>query len=249
MRSGRSNPNRPSLASVGASSGESWRLAPATWHPIGIPSAPGHQRALGALLGAVHRGLSGGLAPARGFDDAPVDNDVVELEADDLVVGLEAQVLQAGEDASGDPLIAATAHGGGRAGGIGDLVVGGAQHEYLDELVEHEPVGDPGPVAAQGMVIGPLGQQRGELDPQRFKDGGWDSGHEGTSCTKKRDSTPHLLQALMPATAQRHTPPTGATSYVHRIYCLTRLVTWGGRRRFRDLMDAVKVWAWWGSRS
>ena len=38
-------------------------------------------------------------------------------------------------------------------------------------------------------------------------------------------------------------------SYVHRIYCLTRLVTWGGRRRFRDLMDAVKVWAWWGSRS
>lgn len=101
----------------------------------------------------------------------------------------------------------------------------------------------------KGMVIGPLGQQRGELDPQRFEDGGWDSGHEGTSCTKNRDSTPHLLQALMPATAQRHTPPTGATSYVHRIYCLTRLVTWGGRRRFRDLMDAVKVWAWWGSRS
>ena len=88
--------------------------------------------------------------PQRGFDDAPVDNDVVELEADDLVVGLEAQVLQAGEDASGDPLIAATAHGGGRAGGIGDLVVGGAQHEYLDELVEHEPIRDPGPVAAQG---------------------------------------------------------------------------------------------------
>ena len=150
MRSGRSNPNRPSLASVGASSGESWRLAPATWHPIGVPEASTISERFVPCLERSTGDFPAAWPPQRGFDDAPVDNDVVELEADDLVVGLEAQVLQAGEDASGDPLIAATAHGGGRAGGIGDLVVGGAQHEYLDELVEHESIRDPGPVAAQG---------------------------------------------------------------------------------------------------
>lgn len=37
MRSGRSEPNLDRRSRVGASSGESWRLAPATTHPTGMP--------------------------------------------------------------------------------------------------------------------------------------------------------------------------------------------------------------------
>jgi hypothetical protein len=49
-------------------------------------------------------------------------------------------------------LVAAVADRGGRAGGIGELAVAAAEHQDLDALVEHDPVGHPPPVAAQGMV-------------------------------------------------------------------------------------------------
>jgi hypothetical protein len=52
-----------------------------------------------------------------------------------------------------------------------------------DDAVEHDPVGDPAPVAAQrvtrvelrAVVLGV--EQRGELDPQRFDQGCWQHGH------------------------------------------------------------------------
>jgi hypothetical protein len=42
----------------------------------------------------------------------------------------------------------------------------------LDEFFEDDPVRDPRPVAAQRVrrvIDGPVGQQRGELVPQRFQ--------------------------------------------------------------------------------
>jgi hypothetical protein len=62
------------------------------------------------------------------------------------------------------------AQGGRRAALVGDAAVAAAEHQHLDQLVEHDPVSDAGAVAAQGMGVGAGGQQGSDLDPQRFQD-------------------------------------------------------------------------------
>jgi hypothetical protein len=52
---------------------------------------------------------------------------------------------------------------------IGDAAVAAAEHQYLDELVEDGAVGDAAAVAAERVVDLAGGQQRGDLDPQRFQ--------------------------------------------------------------------------------
>ena len=52
--------------------------------------------------------------------------------------------------AQGDPLVAPAAQGRGRAGGVGDAAVAAAEHQHLDELVEHDAVRDALAVAAEG---------------------------------------------------------------------------------------------------
>lgn len=124
--------------------------------------------ALAALLATVDWAARGGVAAAGGFGDAPVDGEVIKLQADHAVVGLQHQQLQGGEDAQADPVVAAVADGGSRAGLVGDLAVAAAKHQDLHQLVEHDPVGDASPVAAKGMVgvVGAaVGQQRTELVP------------------------------------------------------------------------------------
>jgi len=64
------------------------------------------------LFSAVNRGLSRCFTAAGCFDDAAIDRDIVQLEADDLVVGLQADLLKPGEDPGGYPLIAAPADRG-----------------------------------------------------------------------------------------------------------------------------------------
>lgn len=61
-------------------------------------AAVGHHRALGALLAAVDRGSAGGFAAAGGFDDAPVDGDVLQVQAHDPVVGLQSDLDELVED-------------------------------------------------------------------------------------------------------------------------------------------------------
>jgi hypothetical protein len=56
------------------------------------------------------------------------------------VIGLAGDAGQRGEQAQCDPLVAAGPQGRGRAGGVGDRVVGAAEPQYLDELVEHDPI-------------------------------------------------------------------------------------------------------------
>jgi len=58
------------------------------------------------------------------------------------------------------------------------VAVAAAEDQDLDELVEHQPVGDRRTVAAQRVVDVTGGQQGGELDPQRFQDRRWQSRHE-----------------------------------------------------------------------
>jgi hypothetical protein len=63
---------------------------------------------------------------------------------------------------------------------VGDAAVAAAEHQDLDELVEHDPVGDARAVAAQRVVDLADGQQRGHLDPEGFQDRRWQGRHESS---------------------------------------------------------------------
>ena len=122
--------------------------------------------------------------PPGAFGDAPVDGDVVEQQPDDAVVGLAGDPGQLGEHPESDPLVAAVPDGGRRAGGVGDRLVGAAEPQHLDQLVEHDPIRDPAAVTAPRMS-GDIGrswrQQRGELVPQGVDKPRWQSGHAAST--------------------------------------------------------------------
>jgi hypothetical protein len=103
---------------------------------------------------------------------------MLQLQAEQLVIGGQHHQAQLVGHPGADPLIAAAAQGGRRAGGVGDAAVAAAEHQHLDELVEHQPVGDAPPVAAQRMVDLAGGQQGGDLDPEGFQDRRWQGKHE-----------------------------------------------------------------------
>jgi hypothetical protein len=114
---------------------------------------------------------------------------VRQLQAEQLVIGTQHQQAQLLGQAQGDPLVAAAAQGRGRAGLVGDPAVAAAEHQHLDELVEHQPVGNPGPVAAQRVMDLTGGQQGGDLDPEGFQDRRWQGRHE-TSDGHRASRTP-----------------------------------------------------------
>src|SRR5699024_6692591 len=121
------------------------------------------QRSLETRFAAVDRAASGVFSSARCFDDASVDHEVVQVEADGLVVGLEGQAVELFEDASAYPLVATGAHRGRRAGLVGVLLIGAAQDEARQKFVEDDPVRDAWPVTTQGVVDVSFGKQRLEL--------------------------------------------------------------------------------------
>jgi hypothetical protein len=123
-------------------------------------------------------GSSSGLATARGLGDAPVHRQVPQLEADHLVVGVKAGLFKGGEDFRGDPLVGSASDGGGRACGVGDLLVGSPEDEDLHELVEHHPVRDAWPVATQRMLVRHSRDQHLELVADGFDDARWNGRHE-----------------------------------------------------------------------
>ena len=95
---------------------------------------------------------------------------MIKQQADDAVIGLAGDAGQRGEHAQRDPLVTAGPQGCRRAGGVGDRVVGAAEPQYLNQLVEHDPVADPAAVTAPRMGGDehlPGREQRGELVPQR----------------------------------------------------------------------------------
>jgi hypothetical protein len=130
------------------------------------------------LLAAIHRTGAGGLAAAGCLGGAAVHGQVVQVKAEQAVIGGQHGQAQLLGQAQGDPLIAAAAQGGRRAAVVGDAAVAAPEHQHLDELVEDHAVGDAGAVAAQwvGVLVG--GQQGGDLDPEGFQDRRWQGRHE-----------------------------------------------------------------------
>jgi len=121
----------------------------------------------------------GGLAAARRLGDAAVDGEVVKLQADHVVVGGHGELVELLGHADGDPLVAAAAQGARRAGAVGHALVATAEHQDLHELVEHDPVGDAGALAAQRVGVDVLGQQGVELVPDGVDDSRWQHRHGG----------------------------------------------------------------------
>lgn len=143
-------------------------------------------------------GAGGAVPPVTdpGFSDEPagdddrirerderVDDDVLKLEADGLVVGVEAGLLESGEDARVDPLVSPLSERGCRAGGIGDLRLADPEDEDLDEFVEHDPFRDPGPMASQWVRVDHGWDENLELAPDGVDHGRWNGGHE-CSCER-----------------------------------------------------------------
>jgi hypothetical protein len=62
---------------------------------------------------------------------------------------------------------------------VGDPLIGTAEHQDLDELVEDDPVGDALPVAAQRVGVVAFGEQRGDLVPDGFDRPRWQGRHGG----------------------------------------------------------------------
>jgi hypothetical protein len=141
------------------------------------PARLGGDRAFQPLLAAIHRARPGNLA-AAGRLDAAVHRQVRQLQPEQPVVGAKHHQPQPLGEPQGDPLVTAAAQGRRRAGGVGDAAVAAADHQDLDELVEHQPVRDPWAVTAQRVVDLAGGQQGGDLDPQGFEDRRWQGRHE-----------------------------------------------------------------------
>src|SRR4051794_23972883 len=196
---------RASMSSAGRSSGESLRCAPATTQPIADPGRLDQQAAFAALFPAVDRGPVRGLAATGGLDDAAIDGDITQVESDQTVVGLQRDVLEPIEDPGLDPLITSLADRGRRARAVGGPRVPDHVDQDLDQLVEHNPIGDPGPMTAEGMGIDAIGQQLAELVPQRFDDRRWQRRHEHLGEGRRRQ-TPLLLPSLVPVLRHRHAP-------------------------------------------
>jgi hypothetical protein len=155
----------------GVEVGESFRLADASTRPSGIP-APSVSRTLHAELAAAGGAGADVLAAAGRLRDAPAGRDVLQRQADEPVIGVAGNGLQPGEDPCPDPFVAALPDRGRRAGEVRDGLIRAAEPQDLDELLEDDPVADPGPVTAQRMgriVDRAGGQQRRKLLPQRLQ--------------------------------------------------------------------------------
>jgi hypothetical protein len=87
---------------------------------------------------------------------------MVQLQPEYPIVGAKHRRAEAFGNPQRDPLVAAAAQGGRRAGVVGDAAVAAAEHQDLDAPS----------VAAKGMVD-KAGGQGGELAPQRFQDRRW----------------------------------------------------------------------------
>ena len=137
------------------------------------PGGVGQHGPFRAELASVHGRFAGNLSSARGLDDAPVDGHVRQVQPDDPVVGVQAELLELFEHAGADPLISPGPDRGRRAGAVAGLGVAGTQHQHYEQLVEHDPVRDARAVAPQRVNHGAFGKKGSELVPQGFDQRGW----------------------------------------------------------------------------
>ncbi len=184
--------------------------------PQGDAGAVDEQGSFRAELASVHGRFARDVTAAGGLDDAPVDDHIRQVQPHDLVVGVQAELLELLEDPGVDPLITSGADRGRRAGRVRDPRVARAQDQHLDQLVEHDPVGDPWTVTPQRVRVHMVRDQRGELVPQRFDQRGWQSRHgrlpgaigfvtssptRVRACTPSATRTPAVTSAPIRATS------------------------------------------------
>src|SRR3954447_12251109 len=122
------------MSSVGRSSGESLRCAPAMTQPIADPGRLDQQGAFGALFASVDRGPARSLAATGSLDDAAIDGDTTRVESDQTVVGLQCDLLEPIEDPGLHALITPLADRGRRAPVVGDPRVSDPVDQDLDSL-------------------------------------------------------------------------------------------------------------------
>ena len=125
--------------------------------------AVGQLGAFQAAFAPVDRAAPGALPAARGLGGAAVHGQVGQVQADHLVVGVQARQPQPIPHAQPNPLIAAPAQRRRRAARLGDPLVAGAEDQRLHELVEDHRIIDARPVAAQRMNDMPDRQQGQKL--------------------------------------------------------------------------------------
>jgi hypothetical protein len=117
------------------------------------PTRPDGDRALQPPACDAPPGCARQSGAAGRLGDAAVYRQVLQVQAEHAAIGGQHHQAYLLGQAEGDPLVAAAAQGGGRADGVGDPAVATAEHRDLDELVEHDPVGNAGPVAAERMGV------------------------------------------------------------------------------------------------
>jgi len=140
----------------------------------------------------IYRASSGLLCSARGLGYAAVHGHLRELQADEAVVGLEADLPESLHQPELDPLVASATQGALRAGCVGDPVVGAAEDEHLHQLLEDDPLGDARAVASQRMVGAALGQQIFELLPDGLDEVRFEGGHgHAPSRSGSVENSPH----------------------------------------------------------
>jgi hypothetical protein len=89
--------------------------------------------------------------------------------------------MQGGHQTCVRPLVQAASNRPVRAPGFGQPLGAGAVHQRRDDLIKHDPIGDPGTVTAQrmgGIDRGAVGEQDGELGSERLDHGYWHHGNE-----------------------------------------------------------------------
>src|SRR4051812_16253884 len=91
---------------------------------------------------------SGHLTSAWGLGDRAVYRQVVQVQADHLVIGGQRGPQHRLADPGGGPVIESAADGAVRAAWCGDAFVAAAMHQRGDDVVEHDPVGHPSAVTA-----------------------------------------------------------------------------------------------------
>src|SRR5829696_7294251 len=177
---------------VGTKSGESWRFAGALTAPSGMPSA---STAIERLRPRFPR--STGLLPAfsppqRGLGDAAVHGHLRELQADEAIIGLQANLPEPLHNPQLYPLIPPATQGALRAGLIGDPVVCAAKDQHLHQLLEDDPLWDARTVASERVVGAMLGKEGRKLLPDGLDEVRFECGHGANSfCSGSVENSPN----------------------------------------------------------
>jgi hypothetical protein len=118
------------------------------------------QGALGALFATVDRAWAGGLAAVGRLGDAPVHGEVLQVQAEQAIVGGHGELEEQVVDAGGDPFVAA-AQGARRAGLVDDALVGAANTKTCSSLSKTTRSGDAESMAAKRWPSTARGAGRG----------------------------------------------------------------------------------------